>query len=266
MKYSLIVYLKNKSQVIEGYSKIPGFEHLDETKLKDIVSFTNEFETEQELICYLIEEGLIGKEYFTGTIGIKYQKSKNDVGKILQYGVSFKEDKKFFDTIFLQYYFKHNLKNKTFMSAFIQKYYTYLKDVAIFRDELRYLKYSYNCLVNSNYIPEETEEIMSTFITIYCRKKSKDGYYKADFTKIRDLAMFAINYEREHLREPVERPIRPVKDIEMAIEHYTLLLESSVLEEENEAYQNKLDRLEKELEFTEKTTMIRRRKNDITRN
>ena len=76
MKYSLVVYLKNKSHIISGYSKIPGFEHLDETKLKDIVSFTNEFETEQELICYLIETNLLPKEFFTGTIGINYYKSK----------------------------------------------------------------------------------------------------------------------------------------------------------------------------------------------
>ena len=122
---------------------------------------------------------------------------------------------------------------------------------------------------NKSYSLKGIMSIMSnedTFTYNVDANKSKDGYYKADFTKIRDLAMFAINYEREHLREPVERPIRPVKDIEMAIEHYTLLLESSVLEEENEAYQNKLDRLEKELEYTEKATMIRRRKNDITKN
>lgn len=265
MKYSLVIYLNNTAHVIKGYSKVAGFEHLDETKLKDIVSFTNEFETEQELICYLIEEKIIRKEFFRGTLGIQYYKSKNDPGKTLQYGVSFKEDKRFFDTIFLQYYFKQNMENKDFMAAFIKKYYTYLKDVPVFSEELRYLNYCYNCLIKSDYIPEKAEETMRTFITIYCRKKSKDGYYKADFTKIRDLAMFAINYEREFLREPIERPTRPVQDIELAINHYTLLLESSVLEEEYEAYQNKLNNLEQELEFTEKATMIRRRKNDTTK-
>lgn len=266
MKYSLVVYLKNKSHIISGYSKIPGFEHLDETKLKDIVSFTNEFETEQELICYLIETNLLPKEFFTGTIGINYYKSKTAEPKTLQYGVSFKEDKKFFDTIFLQYYFKRNLNNKNFMSAFIHKYYTYLKDVYAFSEELKYLNYSYNCLVKENYVPEEAEEFMAKFITVYCRKKSKDGYYKADFTKIRDLAMFAINYERNFIRVPVERPIRPVEDIELAISHYNELLENSITDEEIEAYTNKLNKLEDELEFTEKATMIRRRKNDTTRN
>lgn len=263
MKYSLIVYLDNKSQTVKGFSKIDGFKHLDESKLKDIVSFTNEFNNEQELISYLIEEELIPKDYFNGTLGIKYQKSKNDEGKILQYEVSFKEDKKFFDTIFLQYYFKQNLNNKEFMKAFIEKYYTYLKDVAVFSNELRNINYSYKCLVNNNYIPDGTKDMMGSFITHYCRKKSKEGYYKADFTKIRDLAMFAINYEREYIREPIERPNRSSEDIKLEIEHYATLLQNSILIEEYEAYQQRLTKLEEELTFTEANT--RRRTNDTTK-
>ena len=228
MKYSLVVYLKNKSHIVEGYSKIPGFEHIDETKLKDIVSFTNQFETEQELICYLIENNLLPKEFFKGNIGINYYKSKNAEGKTLQYGISFKEDKKFFDTIFLQYYFKGKIKNKEFMKFFTEKYYNYLKDVPIFSEEIRYLNYCYNCLVNKGTLPNEAEECMTAFITIYCRKKSKDGYYKADFTKIRDLAMFAINYEREFIREPIERPKHSIEELELALNHYEQLLNRSI--------------------------------------
>jgi len=55
---------------------------------------------------------------------------------------------------------------------------------------------------------------MASFVTTYCRKKSKDGYYKADFTRIRDLAMFAINYERNFIRQPQERPKHTVNDLE----------------------------------------------------
>ena len=42
MKYGLVVYLRNECYKIEGISKIPGFEYINESKLKDIVEFTNE--------------------------------------------------------------------------------------------------------------------------------------------------------------------------------------------------------------------------------
>ena len=198
MKYSLVVYLKNDCYEITGYSKIPGFEHINEEKLKDIVEFTNEFEHEQELICYLIDEGLLPKKFFKGTLGIQYQKRKNTSPKMLQYGISFKEDKKFYDTIFLKYYYKEKLTNPDFMKLFIEKYYTYLREIPIFRAEMGHIRYGYEFYLRNKYLPDGCERDMATFVEIYCRKKSKDGYYKADFTRIRDLAMFAINYERTY--------------------------------------------------------------------
>ena len=66
MKYCLEITLRNEQYKIEGYSKLPGFEHLNESKLKDIVEFTNEFEHEQELICFLIDSGLLPKKFFKG--------------------------------------------------------------------------------------------------------------------------------------------------------------------------------------------------------
>lgn len=259
MKYSLVVYTKNKTYTVKDYSKIPGFEHLNEDKLKDIVSFTNEFETEQDLIYYLIENNLLPNEFFEGTLGINYYKSKNAEAKTLQYGVSFKEDKKFFDIIFLQYYFKSNIKNKNFMKCFVEKYYTYLKDVKIFKEELCYIKNYYNCLEKNMPLPSKAEENISTFITLYCRKKSKDGYYKADFARIRDLAMFAINYEKNYIRKPEEKTIISVEDIKLEINHYKELLKQDLNEEEITAYQKRLKELECELEFTKNVAMTRRR-------
>ena len=267
MKYGLVVYLKNECYKIEGISKIPGFEYINESKLKDIVEFTNEFENEQELICYLIDEGLLPKKFFKGSLGINFYKGKNNPPKTLQYGVSFKEDKKFFDTIFLKYYFREKLTNPTFMKAFVDKYYTYLRETPIFREEMGHIRYGYEFYLRNNYLPEGTEQFMATFIEIYCRKKSKDGYYKADFTRIRDLAMFAINYERTYEREMIERPNNTVEDLELMIDHYYTLMRNDMLsEEEMEAYTDAINNLEQELEYTKAVTLNRSKKNETTGN
>ena len=267
MKYSLVVYLKNDCYEITGYSKIPGFEHINEEKLKDIVEFTNEFEHEQELICYLIDEGLLPKKFFKGTLGIQYQKGKNTSPKMLQYGISFKEDKKFYDTIFLKYYYKEKLTNPDFMKLFIEKYYTYLREIPIFREEMGHIRYGYEFYLRNKYLPDGCERDMATFVEIYCRKKSKDGYYKADFTRIRDLAMFAINYERTYERELIERPNNTVEELEMMIDHYNLLIRNDALsEEEMDAYTDAINKLEQELEYTKMVTLNRSKKNETTGN
>ena len=72
MKYGLVVHLRNECYKIEGISKIAGFEYINESKLKDIVEFTNEFEHEQELICYLIDEGLLPQKFFKGSLVINF--------------------------------------------------------------------------------------------------------------------------------------------------------------------------------------------------
>lgn len=267
MKYCLVVNLNNEYYEIQGFSKIPGFDHLDETKIKDIVSFTNEFETEQEMICYLIETGLLPNKFFKGNLGINYYKSKNAKPKILQHGVSFKEDRKFFDTTFLQYYFAGKLNDLNFMESFITRFYSYLKDVGVFSEDLRFINYSYNCILNNNSVPSYADEAMINFVRIYCRKKGKDGYFKADFTRIRDLAMFAIQYERDFIRVPIERPEHTVEELETLINHYQRLIDGGNLDEEQiAAYTTTLDKANKELEFTKQTTLIRRKKNEVTGN
>lgn len=267
MRYSLVIYLNNECFEIKNYSKIPGFEHINETKLKSIVEFTNNFSHEQELICYLIEEELIPQKYFKGTLEINYYKGKNSNPKTLQYGISFKEDKKFFDTIFLKHYYSNKITNLTFMKAFIKKYYTYLKDIKIFSESIGYINFCYEQYKDYDRIPEYAHEYMTKFIDIYCTKKGKDGFYKADFTRIRDLAMFAINYERDHERIPIERPENTVEEIQIMIDHYKdFFRHGDLTEEELDTYTNAMDKLEKELEYTKTVTRTRRKNNETTTN
>lgn len=267
MKYGLIVQLGKETYEVKGYSKIAGFEHINEEKLKSIVEFTNNFEHEQELISYLIDEGLLPKKFFKGDAHINYYKGKNTQPKTLQYGISFMEDKKYFDTIFLKHYYCNKLNNPRFMKSFLNKYYTYLKDIGVFREQICYINYCYDYYFKNEMLPNGAYDAMTKFIEIYCSKKSKDGFYKADFTRIRDLAMFAINYERENIRIPIERPEHTIEEIEPIIGHFNELIQNDTLtEEETEAYENAINKLEKELEYTRKVTRNRSLKHDITKN
>lgn len=258
MRYSLVVYLKDRYYEIKGYSKIPGFEHLDEKKLKDIVSFTNEFNCEEQLISYLIETNLLPREFYHGTLGIYYYKGKDAIPNVLDYGISFSEDKKFFDTIFLQYYFSKKIINIEFMCAFINTFYQKLKDINIFSESLNYINDSFKSFKQYGMLLPQTDEYMEKFIKFYCTKLSKGNYPKANFRRIRDLAMFAINYERNFERnyernferDIPDKPKRSKEEIKMLINHYQSIINNNMLnEEEFEAYNSTISNLEKELEI-----------------
>lgn len=265
MKYGLAIELEKEVYEINGYSNITGFKHINEEKLKSIVEFTNSFKHEQELVSYLIDEQLIPKKYFKGNIIINYYKSKNSEAKTLQYGVSFLEDKKYFDTIFLKHYYSSQLTNPLFMKLFLKKYYKYLKDISIFNESIDYINYCYEYYKKNQIMPNYADDAVYKFIDIYCSKKSKDGFYKADFTRIRDLAMFAINYERDNVRPPVERPKHTTEEIELSLTHYYELLNNALSIEEINVYESAIYDLEKELEYTKKVTRNRSKKHDITK-
>ena len=267
MRYSLTVYNKSKFHDIKDYTKIPGFEHIEEQKIKGIIDFTNQFDSEYDLLDYLLENELIPEEFSNGTLGIHFYKNKTSEPKLLQYGISFQEDKKYFDTIFLQYYYQRMLQNPQFMEAFIKKYYEYLKNVPIFQEELKYLRYSYNHYVEHGYLPDHSIGCMGTFVTLYCRKKGKDGEYKADFTKIRDLAMFAIDFERKNNRTEKHSPKFTIRQITNLITHYENILEDgNVTDEQRDVYIEEINKLEYELKCAEQLTLNRRKKDETTRN
>ena len=232
MRYSLVVNYKGKSFEINNYAKALGFDDVNESKLKDIVELTNEFDNERDLIDLLIYLKILPKDFSNGKIGINYYKSKTAEPKLLQYGLSFKEDKKFFDTIFLKYYFCEKLTNDDFMKLFLNKYFLHLKDVFVFAYDLDHIRFSYEYYKQYQTLPKDAEESMTRFVEVYCRKKSKDGYYKADFTRIRDLAMFAINYERQFVRKPKTKTGTTLEDLEMLKNHYEVLLQNDTLSDE----------------------------------
>lgn len=258
MRYCLAIINNGTYYELNGYSQIPGFEHLDEKSIKDIVTFTNNFDNEINLINFFIETGIINKDDIKGQLGILFYKSKDSKPKVLPYNVSYKEEKKYFDTIFLQYYFSRNMNNPKFLELFLQKYYDYLKSIEIFNRELAIFKTNYDSYAEYGYLPETGEDEMSNFIKIYCRKKGKDGYYKANFAKIRELAMFAINFERTYNRIKEEYCLNNNTKLEELINHYeTIINNGNITNEQQEIYIKEIEKLKTELEYTQNLTLNR---------
>ncbi len=250
MKYSLGIRKKNcKPLEITGFNKLPGFEHLSDTSLEDIVKFTHSFDNEVELAHFLIQNNLMPNIYFSGEFGIDYFKSKKDSeGKTLQYGISFQNDKKFYDTRFLQEYFSYHLKEDEFREKFLQKYYTQLKNVPIFKADLENIKYKY---YRKNPYQESYLNSVYSFIFYYTHTKNKNNEYMPNFTRIRDLAMFAIDYKR---RNEFDYPL-PDMDIDslnVMKYHYEELLQGELLEEERLAYEKQLSNIEEQITLTNK--------------
>ena len=81
-----------------------------------------------------------------GKFGISYTK-KNGKTKMLQYGISYFEDKQYFNINYLKDYYNKHLKDASFMKLFIKKYYSNLHHVAIFSDSLNYINYAYNFIL-----------------------------------------------------------------------------------------------------------------------
>lgn len=249
MKYCLSIRKKNlPPYMITGFNKVSGFEHLNATSLQDIVEFTHNFENQIQLIYFLMENNLVPVNYFNGDFGIDYFKRKSDTnGKTLQYGISFQDDVKFYDTEFLQSYFANHLKEEEFAKSFIQKYYKQLRKVPLFQEDLENIKLHYN---KKNPYYERVKNSAYSFVYYYTMVKN-DAEYKLNFTRLRDLAMFTINYER-NLQLEIDLPEYNLNTLNNMINHYESFLRNKYLsEEERTAYERQVEKIKEQINLTE---------------
>lgn len=243
MKYYLIIG-NAKNGVKIDFSKLKEFKSLDSHKLKDIVKFTHSFISEQELILYLKYNGLVDRNFDNITIGIYKNEKEDEKLEKLRYGVSFKNDSMFYDIEQLKHYFIRNLTSTKFMKSFIGKYYAIYeakKGKINNNDPLVMIPSIYSIYMyylNNGRILQDGEAIMEEFITRYCH----------DYANLRDLAMFVIDYNKK--RNNIKSNIETIKELKTELLHYKFILEnSSITEEQQLAYQNKIKRLEEDIEM-----------------
>ncbi len=248
MKYSLVIYNETNIEEIKGFSKITPFNGFNENSLEDIVKFTNSFTNELELWEFLIYSGLINPQVNNADkLGIAFIRGKETIPTILPYGLSFKDHKKYFNVDFLKSYFSNRLTNINFMECFLNKYYHRLKNVKPFSGYLHYLCNAYEYYLFNKEIPIEAKSEMENFIKAYTLKKDKNGNYQINFTRVRELAMFATEYERMFKNKDNYEDVITNEDetIKHEIEHYKLLLALEALDEETRLlYQSKINELE----------------------
>ena len=257
MEYRLAIYNEDKYMDIKGYSNILKNNELDETKLEDIVKFTNSFYDENQLKQVLLYMGLISEKELDGYFAINFYRGKTSAVKALNYGISYKSDKDFFNYSYLLLYYLTKQNNPEFMNRFLNKYFDYLKDKSIFSD-LYFINFSNNELKKYGYLPSDANDAFERFIRNYCLKKDKSGKYVVSFARLRDLAMFAIDYkksltvsnEKTRSEEMLNNFPKTINNnaIEMSLDHFqTMLKESPITDEQREEYEQEVMKLERKL-------------------
>lgn len=252
MEYRLtLIHNDNSFTDIDGLSTLPGFDTIDETSLKDIVKFTSSFENDIELKEFLLFNGLIDKNFLDSEFGINFYKGKNNLAKTLPYGISYKAEKKFFDFNYLLSFYLYRQQDLNFMNSFLTTYYQKLKDIPIFSD-LYYIKHSYDYLYEHDYLPTEANAALESFLHKYVYQKDKNGIKQPVFSRIRELAMLAINYERKRKNKKQDNIIDMINELKMELLHYKDLLSNSAINDEQRDIYNKevlkLERIIKDYE------------------
>ena len=250
MRHCLIYYDENDIIEIKGYGNYKEKQIYNEQKLADIVNFTKHFADENELEHYLIAKGFLPPS-FIGQLGIAFYESKNSLPKILPYGIPYSKDAQLFNFEKLTSFYLAHLTDPDFMEAFFQKFYL-LKKLPQFQYLLTPLENNYNYFLSNYLLPSETRTIMSDFLSKYTSTKS--GYKKRNFSKIYNLAMFAINYKnKKQISNDINN--KNNEDVSSLINHYEHLLQDENLpQEEKEAYELAIKNLQ------QNKTNIRERK------
>ncbi len=268
MNYSLIIRKNNSIFEVVGFSQIPGYNNLQEHNLKDIVAFTSSFENKNELIEFLLNFSLIPKNYSDGNIEITYKKTGTykrgkDLPKILPFGISYSDEKDFFDINYLVKYYIEKTKDINFFKEFVNRY-SKLENVTIFANLINYFK----CVLIEYEMTGKITKFLTNnivrFIELYTHRKKDTGEYTLDFPRLRDLAMFAINYERNNYEE--KEVNISTNSLKQELKHYKSLIDDgNISEEEYDMYIAKITDINEELEFRQKYLTRRRNINEITK-
>ena len=247
MRYGLMICMPGKAKEIAGYSKVPGFDNLDENALTDIIRFTTSFENNNELFNFLKDTNLIPEDLQKGYLNIALFKGKNNI-VFLPYGIPYACDKKFYDINYLKFHFSTHFRNLDFMHHFISEFYNPLKDVPIYREDLSCIRDGIETYKNEGIIATEAISAIENFVRIYCTKKKADGKYVINFLNMHKLVMFTSLY-RNRPSELIKSPSE-LESINSEIKHYQELINNGDLTiEQIETYTDRINELENELDF-----------------
>jgi hypothetical protein len=264
MKYSLAMYKDGEHQY-----DIDICPKDTKDELRSIVDFTTSFENPEALKGYLEQQSLISPDDDISGLRICKYQSKNSKPALIPHGIAYKEDAKYFSYGYVLDYYKGHITDLNFMNTFLKTYYDRYKDILAFSDIL-YLKYFQRTLETYGHVTDEelnrARGAMGFFVkrfcfrettienkaknkgtkTLYTTKNNKE--YKQSFLATIELAMLAIDYERE--KDPnlqINKNIEEIKKLRVQLEYYKDLLEKCANNEEYLAYLSQIDTIEQEI-------------------
>lgn len=231
--YNLVIEKKSNEFLPIEWNKISEYKFLNDKVLRDIVIFTTSFQDESELKQYLNNNNLLEQENINKKLKIIY-KSKGQYKK-LQYGISFKEDAKYFDTSYMIRF----LWNKVYDYKFLEKLCNHYRNSYIQQNNIYELRnyiiklkrFEENNILLSELVKkglyiEELNDVYNLFVDFvsrechdydsnkYTYKKNEDGSFKLKYKNLRDLAMFLSFNDREDIKQEIkEEPIQKIKII-----------------------------------------------------
>lgn len=247
MRYALVFFDEEGNKYeIKGYildSKVLN-------SLDMILNFTTLFNNEKELLKYLQEIDCLPQNLSKGTFQIEFYRGRNSEPKILEYGVTYANDKKFLDINVLIKYINAYITTPEFIEAFLEKYYDYLKDVKVFSEELNFIRNSYKYFIETGFLSEHTTNAMNKFIDYYCFKRDGKGRKYFSLTQTRELGMFVADFDKKYNSNIKPKYYYNIEELECLINHYTtLLLENNLTDEQREIYEKEISKLNRILDL-----------------
>ena len=243
MNYYYLVITNNHGdfEIIKGFSKVPGFETIQENTIQGITNFTNEFLDKEALTTFLRENNLfptspeLTQRFKEFDYRILMQKKNNNF-KLLDFGISYSPTSYFYNINKLLQFYQNHLYDRNFMALFNRYFYETLGQISKFRPSLTYLKNTSFSYDSPKEIIQLGKEKLRVFILDYLDLNNKN---KMNYLRLREIAMFAITYQENYEFEP-----EVVDEFAKAeINHYEELLSGDLTEEERESYLARIDEL-----------------------
>ncbi|MBP3461118.1 MAG: hypothetical protein J6K21_01735 [Bacilli bacterium] len=197
-------YLTVDKQKIIEFNKIPNFNNLKYKSLIDIVEFTSYFRDETHLKETLLNYKLIKETEFNKRLSIIYNYNKEV--KTLMYGLTYEDDKKYFDIEYITYYLKSKKNDYVFLEKLCNRYRnSYLQgtNIILIRNYLNYVKFNREI---ERELEEEFDETINSFIKLELFSyDKKNKTYKLKYKSLRDLAMFIAYNQRKEEQEEIKK-------------------------------------------------------------
>lgn len=199
--YHLAIQHKDKSFNIINFSNMESFKFLDDKKLPDIIKFTGYYEKEEHLKRVLLNAKLINESEYTDKLVTIYKNNGTD--KKLMYGITYKDDLKFFDILHIKTYIKNRKFDTDFLEGLANHYRNnYGQDVNT-QVLFRFIRYVQNNEFQIDLDKDLINDVEKAIEDLVNREAYRytDGKAKINYRGLRDLAMYLAYHENKKLKK-----------------------------------------------------------------